>query len=208
MSAAFAAALLLALASLGQTVREHGKLPIDNSLEIWFLEDDPALVQYRAFLEQWGNDPEVCRGGLFHSIYGTQSYKMQSASLDDRQRIRDVIDERSERLAFLFCVTRRGQFFEELGKPDAKLHDRIHKTDEPVTQDELRDLIEMEMANYIEFMARTAFTNEELDDFSGRVDSARSLITDGAYQDIREAIADKREAIRKEFLGDSTSTSK
>ena len=150
------------------------------------------------YLEQWENDPEVCLGGLFHSIYGTQSYKMQSASLDDRRRIQDVIGERAERLAFLFCVTRRGQFFKELGKPNAKLHDRIHKTDEPVTQDELRDLIEMEMANNIEFIARTAFSNEELDGFSERVDSVRNLITDGAYQDIRKAIADKHEAIRTE----------
>ena len=151
------------------------------------------------YLEQWGNDPEVSLGGLFHSIYGTQSYKMQSASLDDRRRIQDVIGERAERLAFLFCVTRRGQFFEELGKSDARLHNRIHGTDEPVTKDELRDLIEMEIANYIEFMARTAFTNEELDDFSERVDSARNLITDGAYQDIQKAIADKQEAVRAEF---------
>ena len=27
------------------------------------------------FLAAWGNDQPVCLGGLFHSIYGTQSYK-------------------------------------------------------------------------------------------------------------------------------------
>ena len=43
------------------------------------------------FLQDWGNDQAVCLGGLFHSIYGTQSYKTQSASLEDRQRIREVI---------------------------------------------------------------------------------------------------------------------
>ena len=58
------------------------------------------------FLQTWRNDQAVCVGGLFHSIYGTQAYRTESASLDDRQRIRSVIGERAERLAFLFCVTR------------------------------------------------------------------------------------------------------
>ena len=53
-------------------------------------------------LQAWGNDPAVCVGGLFHSIYGTQAYRTQSASLEDRQRIRAVIGDRAERLAFLW----------------------------------------------------------------------------------------------------------
>ena len=57
----FAALLLLAscLANVAVTIHRHGRLPVDNSLEIWFLEDDPALLQYRAFLDRWGNDEAV-----------------------------------------------------------------------------------------------------------------------------------------------------
>ena len=95
-------------------------------------------------LHAWGNDQAVCAGGLFHSIYGTQAYQTQSASLEDRQRIRAVIGARAERLAFLFCVSNRGEFFEALGKDDATLWNRVHEETVPVTQDELRDLIEME----------------------------------------------------------------
>jgi uncharacterized protein len=58
----FGSALLAALLVVGRTVGAAGKLPVDNSLEIWFLEDDPALVRYRAFLEQWGNDEAVVIG--------------------------------------------------------------------------------------------------------------------------------------------------
>ena len=67
-------------------------------------------------LHTWGNDRAVSAGGLFHSIYGTQAYQTQSASLEDRQRIRTVIGERAERLAFLFGVSNRGEFFEALDK--------------------------------------------------------------------------------------------
>ena len=105
-------------------------------------------------LQTWGNDQAVCVGGLFHSIYGTQAYRTQSASLEDRQRIRAVIGERAERLAFLFCVSNRSEFFEAVGKDGATIWNRIHEEAAPVTRDELRDLIEMELANYVEFMPR------------------------------------------------------
>jgi len=58
----FAAALLLAAASIGRAVHAAGRVPIDNSLEIWFLEDDPALTRYREFLADWGNDEAVVVG--------------------------------------------------------------------------------------------------------------------------------------------------
>ena len=38
------------------------RLGVDNSLEVWFVEDDPTLVSYRSFLEQFGNDEVVVIG--------------------------------------------------------------------------------------------------------------------------------------------------
>ena len=35
------------------------RLPVDNSLEVWFVEDDPSLASYEAFLEEFGNDEVV-----------------------------------------------------------------------------------------------------------------------------------------------------
>lgn len=147
------------------------------------------------FLAAWGNDQPVCLGGLFHSIYGTQSYKTESASLEDREHIRAVIGERGERLAFLFCVSHRWHFFERLGQEEPVLWDRIKEEEMPVTQDELRDLVEMEVANYIEFMPRLDFTGEELDQFQDRVESAKEQITAKAYRAINEVIAAKRASI-------------
>ena len=143
-------------------------------------------------LHAWGNDQAVCIGGLFHSIYGTQAYQTQSASLQDRQRIGAVIGERAERLAFLFGVSNRGEFFDALDQDDATLWNRVHEQATPVAHDELRDLIEMEMANFVEFMPRLPFTDEELAAFETKVERARDLVTTPAYAAIKAAIETKR----------------
>ena len=65
----------------------------------------------RDLLVEWANPEHICLGGLFHSIYGTAYYKVQSASLDRRGDVAAVIGERAEALAFLFCVTDRTGFF-------------------------------------------------------------------------------------------------
>ena len=59
----------------------------------------------------------------------------------------------------------------------------------------MRDLVEMEVANYIEFMPRLDFTGEELDQFQDRVESAKEQITAKAYRAINEVIAAKRASI-------------
>jgi predicted RND superfamily exporter protein len=35
------------------------RVTVDNSLQAWFVEDDPALLAYRSFLKQFGNDELV-----------------------------------------------------------------------------------------------------------------------------------------------------
>ncbi len=133
-------------------------------------------------LESWGNVSHVCLAGLFHSIYGTESYRTESVSFEDREKIRHVIGEEAEQLAFLFCVTRRRTFFELIGDPRPSLYNRISNLQVEVTPELIRDLIEMQIANYVEFLPRLDFTHEELDDLRDRVELAKDLITLLAYQ--------------------------
>ena len=143
------------------------------------------------YLKAWENPEYVCLGGLFHSIYGTQSYKTQSASFDDRQTIRAVIGNEAEELAFLFCVTQRQKFFENLDRPDPILYDQMHDQNLAVTPKTIGELIEIEIANYREFITRLDFTHKELDKFSARVDSAQKLISPLGYQAITAAVKEK-----------------
>ncbi len=60
-------------------------------------------------LAQWGNEPEICIAGLFHSVYGTYAFNKRSADMSMRDEIRDVIGTQAERMVYLFCVTDRQQ---------------------------------------------------------------------------------------------------
>jgi hypothetical protein len=108
-------------------------------------------------LEKWDNPKDVCIGGLFHSIYGTQYYKLQSADLADRNHIAGVIGSPAEELAFLFCTTDRVGFFTEADKASPVLVDTRTKKSVPVSTGTLGALIEIEVANFIEqFRPNTA----------------------------------------------------
>lgn len=61
-------------------------------------------------LESWGCDRDVCRAGLFHSIYGTQLFQQFCLPLDRRGEVRQLIGERAEGLAFVNCVMDRPSF--------------------------------------------------------------------------------------------------
>ena len=84
-------------------------------------------------LAKWDNPNDVCIGGLFHSIYGTQYYKVPSANLSDRKHIADVIGSAAEELAFLFCTTDRVGFFREADKTSPVLIDTTSKKSVPVS---------------------------------------------------------------------------
>src|SRR5262245_33962900 len=51
--------------------------------------------------------PELCRAGMFHSIYGTQMFQGFKLTLEKRPEVRDLIGERAEWLAYLNCAIDR-----------------------------------------------------------------------------------------------------
>lgn len=63
-------------------------------------------------LQKWGNPEHVCLAGLFHSIYGTQSFRHETVPLSQRSFIVDLIGPGAETLAWQFCANDRSQFFQ------------------------------------------------------------------------------------------------
>jgi hypothetical protein len=61
-------------------------------------------------LRRWGADQDVCRAGLFHSIYGTQKFRRFCLPTDKRGQVRELIGDRAERIAFLNCFMDREDF--------------------------------------------------------------------------------------------------
>lgn len=59
-------------------------------------------------LKELGQPEYVQDAGLFHSVYGTESY--QHVSTTDRGAVRDLIGEQAEELVHFFCVCKKPRF--------------------------------------------------------------------------------------------------
>jgi (p)ppGpp synthase/HD superfamily hydrolase len=81
-------------------------------------------------LRDWDNEHYVCMAGLFHSIYGTNTFKHQS--LNDRGKLIEMIGLKAENLVHLFSTADR-PLFESI--EDKKVRS---------------DLLEIEAANLLE----------------------------------------------------------
>lgn len=99
-----------------------------------------------ATLKSWECEPHVCYAGLFHSIYGTQIFRKQTIPYEERRRIRDLIGESAERLAYLFSVSARPQGFIDALRT-FQVSDPVHDATIRVTPSELSDLLLIECAN-------------------------------------------------------------
>ena len=86
-------------------------------------------------LRDWGAAEPVCVAGLFHSIYGTNSFRHQALLLKERSKLQALIGPEAESLVYVFCTSNRpATWF------DGSLDGRP----------ELPKLLEIEAANLIE----------------------------------------------------------
>lgn len=85
------------------------------------------LVAVQRYMEAEGCSIDVCRAGMFHSLYGTEAFEKFKLPLERRGEVRDVIGERAERLAYLNCAMDRESFDASLAKdqPPYPMRDRF-----------------------------------------------------------------------------------
>jgi len=81
-------------------------------------------------LRDWDNPEDVCLAGLYHSIYGTNTFKHQS--LHDRAKLVEMIGDHAEFLVHCFSTKDRPLF---------------ESIDDPVVR---MQLLEIEAANLLE----------------------------------------------------------
>ncbi len=98
----------------------------------------------------WGSRPATCRAGLFHSVYGTQTFDVSLIGFSQRCKVRHAIGPRAERLVFLFAVCDRDEFFDKIGVRKKYLIDTCRKRRILVTPNTVKALIEIEVANILE----------------------------------------------------------
>lgn len=114
------------------------------------------LVAVHRDLESWGCNRDVCRAGLFHSIYGTELFRRWSLPLDRRSDVRALIGERAEWIAFVNCMMDRSTFDALL---ESEGHYRIRNRESgeilELSREDYDDLVRVHLCDWLEQVARS-----------------------------------------------------
>lgn len=137
------------------------------------------LVGTARCLAQWGCERDVCAAGLFHSVYGTSSFRHGLLAIADRPALRLRIGEAAEQLVFLFCRAARNEaFLEQLDVGIVK--DRDGTTTHAISPQTAQQLMLVESANLYEQRQASggrAFDVQTVHRFAGRLDDPlRSVV--------------------------------
>ena len=109
------------------------------------------LVGTHDLLAAWGEDAEVATAGLFHSVYGTESYGAAALPLELRPRVRELVGERAEGLAYLFGAMEKTTFKASVFRGrDFAIGDRHTGETHSLGEPEFRDFAAMVVANWLE----------------------------------------------------------
>jgi hypothetical protein len=63
-------------------------------------------------LQACGSSDDVCTAGLFHSVYGTQSFKQTTIDKSRRHEVQALIGNNAESLVWAFCTLPRPKLLE------------------------------------------------------------------------------------------------
>lgn len=149
------------------------------------------LVGTHDLLEDWGCIEEVCLAGLFHSIYGTRTFKSVTLATRYRQRLRALIGKHAESLVYIFCMSDRKKLL--MGEQSAPFFWTNHLTNERtnLSREDLGNLVEMEAANYVEQLPfGTVKSDVVFEDMRIRFESAESLMSLNARAAVQQVIED------------------
>jgi hypothetical protein len=115
------------------------------------------LVGLYRLMEARGCTEEVCRAGMFHSIYGTQKFQGFKLPLERRAEVRELIGERAERLAYLNCAMYRPSFDQVVRQPEGPytITDRITNQQVVLSCEDFDDLARVHLFDMLEQVPRS-----------------------------------------------------
>jgi hypothetical protein len=115
------------------------------------------LIAVYRLLESQGYEQDVCRAGMFHSIYGTEKFQGFTLPLARRDEVRALIGDRAERLAYLNCAMDRGSFDRALTRRDGpyRIVDRINGEAVELSRSDFDDLCRVHLYDWLEQVPRS-----------------------------------------------------
>jgi hypothetical protein len=117
------------------------------------------LIAVYRLMEAGSCTQELCRAGMFHSIYGTEKFQSFSLPTERRDEVRELIGERAERLGYLNCAMDRPSFDRALERGTAPFQftDRLTGEEVMLGQTDFDDLCRVHVFDWIEQVPRSRF---------------------------------------------------
>jgi hypothetical protein len=117
------------------------------------------LVNVYRLMDAEGCDDELCRAGMFHSIYGTEKFQGFKLPLESRAEIRELIGARAEKLAYLNCAMDRPSFDLALGQGGEpyRFVDRITLEPVELARADYDDLCRVHLYDWLEQAPRSRY---------------------------------------------------
>jgi hypothetical protein len=115
------------------------------------------LIGVYKYMEARGCPEEVCRAGMFHSIYGTELFQGFKLSVDRRADVRALIGDRAERLAYMNCAMDRPAFDRALEQVEVPFPyvDRLTGETTLLSQADFDDLCRIHLYDWLEQVPRS-----------------------------------------------------
>ncbi len=115
------------------------------------------LIGVYKLMETQGCTEEVCRAGMFHSVYGTERFQGFKLPLERRTEVRALIGERAERLAYLNCAMDRSTFDRAVKQTGDgyTLTDRLTGEKITLAREDFDDLCRIHLYDWLEQVPRS-----------------------------------------------------
>ena len=138
-------------AELIEFLRREGTAEVQHS-KVDFMAH---LVGVYQVLVSWHCPDNVCLGGLFHSIYGSEGFAVGTLDLRRRPEIRALIGTAAERLAFVNSAMTYDSFDVSLWEgPPHRVVNRLTGAPIELTDQEFADLSLIQLADWLEQVGR------------------------------------------------------
>ena len=116
------------------------------------------LIAVYRFMKDAGCSEELCRAGMFHSIYGTQQFQGFKLGLEQRDEVRGLIGDRAERLAYLNCAMNRESFDARRAvRGPYRFRDRITEETVELDRGDFDDLCRVHLYDWLEQAPRSRY---------------------------------------------------
>jgi len=108
-------------------------------------------------LQAWGAPEDVCRAGMFHSIYGTENFQKFGLPLESRAEVQALIGARAELLAYVNCVMDRATFDRAAEQTSGLYRIEVRQTGETLelAPADFDDLCRVHLCDWLEQVPRS-----------------------------------------------------